>query len=272
MTKKIVAISGGENGRILDNGEATLYETEPMDREIIRLTGKEKPNFLFMVHSQASSLEVQESYYQTMKRIYGEKFGCVCQDLKSNELLDVEKVKEKINWADIIYEGGGDTEMMIKLWKDTGFDKILYDAWCSGKVISGISAGAVCWFTACSSEDPTIQNFQELTSVKCLDWLNGYFTPHCDEPGRYEITKNQLKENNLVGIMLSNCAALEIIDDKYRMIVSDSKGHNIKKAYGLKGYWRGNKYIEEEIIISNEFKDINDLLNKEMFKELEEER
>ena len=51
MTKKIVAIGGGENGRYLGNGKYREYETEPMDKEIIRLTGKENPNYLFMVHN-----------------------------------------------------------------------------------------------------------------------------------------------------------------------------------------------------------------------------
>lgn len=48
MTKKIVAIGGGENGRYLGNGKYREYETEPMDKEIIRLTGKDKPNYLFI--------------------------------------------------------------------------------------------------------------------------------------------------------------------------------------------------------------------------------
>ena len=267
MIKKIVAIGGGENGSILENGETALYETEPMDREIIRLAGKENPNFLFMVHSQ-DSLEIQESYFQTMKKIYGDKFGCNCLDLKSNELENVEKVKEKIAWADIIYEGGGDTELMINLWKDNGFDRLLYDAWNSGKVICGISAGAVCWFKSCDSEK---QN-DIPTSVECLNWFNAHFTPHCEEPGRYEATRDNLKGNGLVGIMLSDCAALEIIDNKYRLIISDSNGHNIKKAYGLKVYWSNDQYREEKINISNKFEDISKLLSKERTVDDEDER
>ncbi|MDD7132061.1 MAG: hypothetical protein PUH84_02965 [Firmicutes bacterium] len=51
MTKKIVAIGGGENGRYLGNGKYREYETEPMDKEIIRLTGKENPNYLFIYGS-----------------------------------------------------------------------------------------------------------------------------------------------------------------------------------------------------------------------------
>ena len=220
-----------------------------------------------MVHSQAS-LEIQESYFQTMKKIYGEKFGCNCRDLKSDELENIEKVKEKIAWADIIYEGGGDTEIMINLWKDNGFDRILYDAWNNGKVMCGISAGAVCWFKSCDSEK---QN-DIPTSVECLDWFNAHLTPHCEEPGRYEITRDNLQENGLVGIMLSDCAALEIIDNQYRMIISDSKGHNIEKAYGLKVYWNENEYRKEKIDFSNKFKELTTLLSKEKNLDYEEER
>lgn len=268
MIKKIVAIGGGENGRSLDNGKKMPYETEIMDREIIRLTGKEKPNFLFMVHAQAS-LESQEEYFQTMKKIYGEKFGCVCLDLKSNELDDIRKVKEKINWADIIYEGGGDTEIMIELWKNKGFDDILYNAWNDGKVICGISAGAVCWFKSCDSE----KSSNKPANVECLKWFNAHFTPHCEEHGRYETTRENLKENGLVGLILSDCAALEIIDNQYRMIVSEPLCHNIKEAYGKKVYWTDdNKYKEEIILPSREFRNITTLLSKRKKCDYENER
>ena len=96
MTKKIVAIGGGENGRYLGNGKYREYETEPMDKEIIRLTGKENPNYLFMVHAQPFNNTIEEGYFETMKKIYGDMFGCNCRYLKSTELDDMEVVKEKI--------------------------------------------------------------------------------------------------------------------------------------------------------------------------------
>ena len=263
MSKKIIAIGGGENGRYLSNGNYAEYETEPMDREIIRLTQKEKPNYLFLAHSQ-SSLGVQTSYFETMKKIYGDKFGCDCKDLKIDELDNIDLVNEKIEWADIIYEGGGDTLTMIKLWQTTGFDKILSKAWNAGKVICGVSAGAICWFTSCNSDSLIIQkgDTAKLVSVDCLNWLNAHVTPHCDEQGRYESTKEQLKENNLVGLMLSNCSAIEIIDDKYRIITSEVKCHDIKNAYAIKGYWIDNKYYEEKLDLSGEFKPLKKLLTK----------
>lgn len=253
--RKIVAIGGGENGKFAP------YDTKLIDMEIVKLTEKEKPNFLFLAHSWNSSIEVQDDYFQTMKKIYGEIFNCNCRDLKSNELKDIEVVKEKIEWADIIYEGGGDTLSMIKLWKDTGFDKILYEAWNKDKVICGISAGAVCWFKSCNSDSLTVENEKNsFINLDCLNWFPLHLTPHANEAGRRESTKKQLKENGLVGIMLSNRIALEIVDNKYRLVIDDS--NNDKKPYGIKAYWKNNTFIEEKINISSNFENINKLLNK----------
>lgn len=258
MKTKIVAIGGGENGRFLENGSQTAYETEKIDKEIIRLTNKRKPNYLFIAHAMCFSDEIQDSYYETMKKIYGEKYGCNCKHLKVNDLNNKKLVEEIIDWADIIYEGGGDTAEMIKLWKKTGFDITLKKAWYSGKVICGISAGAVCWFDSCNSDIGEMQ----FESVECLNWFNAFVTPHCDEKGRYESTKKQLKENKKVGLLLSNCSAIEIVDDKYKIISTDSNGRSFKKGYILKCYWKNNKYYEEALEESSEYKMLSELLNK----------
>ena len=79
--KKIVAIGGGENGRFLEDGSQTMYETEIMDEEIIKLTNKKNPNYLFLAHAMCFSDKIQDSYYETMKKIYGDKYGCSCKCL-----------------------------------------------------------------------------------------------------------------------------------------------------------------------------------------------
>lgn len=253
--KNLVLIGGGENGRILEDGTKTPYDTREIDEEIVRLTNKKNPNFLFLGHSIAN-LEIQESYFKTMKKIYGDIFNCNCDILRSDELTNIDLVKEKINWSDIIYEGGGDTYSMIKLWKETHFDNILIDAINDGKVISCISAGACCYFKSCNS-DSLGDTFE---SIDCLNIFNAHFTPHLDDLGRYESSKLQLRENNLVGIMLTNCCALEIIDNKYRLITS--KSDSIEKPYGIKAYWNNNEYYEEKIEQKDELKELNNLFGK----------
>ena len=253
MIKKIVAIGGGENGRFLEDGTRTLYETEIMDKEIIRLTKKKKPNYLFINHAMCFSNEIQESYYETMKKIYGEKYGCNCKHLSANDLPNKNKVKELVDWADIIYEGGGDTLLMINIWKKYGFDHILKNAWLNGKVICGISAGAVCWFNSCNSDSDN----NTFETVECLDWIDIFVTPHCDEPGRYESTKKQLKLNGKIGLMLSNCSAIEIIDDKFRVISSNCANRKFKAGFALKCFWKDEKYYEQKIKSNKYFQLIN---------------
>ena len=257
MMKKIVAIGGGENGRFLDDGSQTMYETEIMDKEIIRLTNKKTPNYLFLAHAMCFSDEIQNSYYDTMKKIYGDKYGCNCKYLKASDLYNKKLVKEVVDWADIIYEGGGDTDAMIKLWKKSGFDTILREAWHRGKVICGISAGAVCWFNSCNSDKEEMR----FESVECLNWFDVFVTPHCDEEGRYESTKSQLKENKMLGLMLSNCSAIEIVDNKYKIISGKGNGRNFEKGYVLKCYWKNNEYYEEKLEESKEYKMLGELFS-----------
>lgn len=258
--KKIVAIGGGENGRFLEDGTQTLYETEAIDKEIIRLTNKKNPNFLFLAHAMCFSEEVQDSYYETMKKIYGNKYACNCKHLKATDLTNKKLVKKLIDWADIIYEGGGDTHAMIKLWKETKFDSILKEAWSKEKVICGISAGAVCWFNSCNSDNEN----ETFDSVDCLNWLELFITPHCDEKGRYESTKHQLKENQKIGLMLSNCSAIEIIDDNYKIICDKVNSRNFKKGYALRCYWDNNKYYEENLVESDKYHKLSDFFNKDI--------
>ena len=241
----------------------TTYETAPMDEEIIRLTGKEHPNFLLLAHSQP--LERQEFYFTTMRDIYGEKYWCECKDLKSDKLTDTKYVKDIIDWADIIYEWWWDTLNMIKLWKDTWFDEVLRKAWEDGKVMCWVSAWWNCRFNKCSSDSLKIMYWPDhpLIWMDCLWFMKGLFVPHADEPGRQESVKWLLeKEENEIWLLFSNCAALEIVDDKYRIITSDASNHPAKKAYWKKTYRKDGKYIEENIDDSGEFKSLEKLYSK----------
>ncbi len=265
MSQKIVAIGGGENGRLRSDGSRAAYETRPMDGEIISLTGKKHPHFLFLAHSQL--LENQAGYFETMKSIYGGRFGCACRDLKSNELEDQEKVLELISWADIIYEGGGNTLDMIDLWKKTGFDKILYQAWLDGKVLCGVSAGANCWFQECSSDSLIIKYGpgQPLIGMECLGFLEGLFVPHADEVGREESVKEILKTKDQIGLFFSNCSALEVVDDQYRIITSNAINYGIE-AYAKRAYWEEGEYYEEKLDLSSEWKPFQELLERNISK------
>jgi len=77
--------------------------------------------------------------------------------------------------ADLIYVGGGNTPAMVAVWREFGFDRALHDAWQGGTVLSGISAGANCWF-----EDYVTDSVPGGGVRAGLGWLPGTFCPHLD--------------------------------------------------------------------------------------------
>ncbi len=250
MTKKIVAIGGGENGRVTLSGEKKPYELREIDEEIINLTGKKAPNFLFLGHAQ-TEVDFENLYFNTMKTIYGDMFGCECKTVTRADMLHLSKdrIESLVEWADIIYEGGGDTKAMFDLWKVTGLDKLLKEAWNDGKVLCGVSAGANCWFSSCSSDSLKAQlndDTAPLISVDCLGLVNAFFTPHYDAATKYtnrsQHMKEALKTKDIVGIGMSNCCAIEIIDDTYRLLRCDASNYGIE-AYEVKAFYKDCKYI-----------------------------
>ena len=49
---------------------------------------------------------------------------------------------------DVIYVGGGNTANMLAIWRVHGVDRALRRAWEAGVVLTGLSAGSICWFEA----------------------------------------------------------------------------------------------------------------------------
>ena len=49
---------------------------------------------------------------------------------------------------DMIFVGGGSVANMLAVWQVHGVDSIMRRAWQAGIVLSGVSAGAICWFTS----------------------------------------------------------------------------------------------------------------------------
>ena len=248
--KKIVAMGGGEIGRL-----GFPVETTPIDKEIMNLTGKKNPKLLFVPTASVDS----ESYYETVKKHFGENLGCKTDVLYLiNKNLSKKEISKKVFGSDIIYVGGGNTLNMMKVWRKTGVDKILKQAYEKGIVLSGLSAGSICWFRWGSSDSrKSINSKADLIKVSGLGLINALHCPHYNfEKDRKPDLKKMTRKTPCVAIAIDNCCAIEVIDDKYRIISSKSS------ANAYKVYWKANKYYEEVIKKEKEFKLLKDLLRK----------
>ncbi|MGV8169635.1 MAG: Type 1 glutamine amidotransferase-like domain-containing protein [Candidatus Nanoarchaeia archaeon] len=247
---KIIAIGGGEIGR-----PGYSIETESIDKETIKISGKKHPKLLFIPTASSDS----EGYCQVVKNYFGKRLGCNVDFLRlKREAPSKKEIEKKILSSDIIYVGGGNTLKMMNIWRKTGTDKILAKAYKKGIVLSGVSAGAICWFRYGNSDSRKFtSDSSKLIKVTGLGFIDALNCPHFDEEKhRKKDLMRMMKNTSVVAIALDSCSALEIIDDKYRIITSR------KNAKAYKVFWKTGKYNVREIKSVKEFMFLSDLLNK----------
>ncbi len=247
--KKIIAIGGGEIGR-----PGVTNETLEIDQEIIKLSGKKNPKFLFIPTASGDA----PGYIISVEDHFGKKLGCKVESL---ELIlkkyTKKELAEKILKTDIIYVGGGDTLRMMKVWRKYGVDVLLEKAMKKGIVLAGLSAGSICWFAYGNSDSARFGKNKEakMMRVRGLNFISAIHCPHYDvEVGREDSLKEMMKKNKGVAIAIDNCCAIEIIDDQYRVIKSK------KTANLYKVYWQKGKYFKEMIVVKKELQSIDKLL------------
>jgi dipeptidase E len=211
---KIVAIGGGEIGR-----PGYPIETTKIDREIIISSGKEKPTLCFLPTASNDS----ELYIQTVMEHFGKRLGCTVTWI---ELLrkrhSYTELEERVLSSDIIYVGGGNTKTMLEAWQKASLDGILVKAFEKNIVLSGISAGAMCWFKYGSSDAiVSTASHAPFIGMPCLNLIGLSLCPHFDvEKYRRPGFQYLLRETDTNGIGLDNCAAIKIEDDRFEIITS----------------------------------------------------
>ncbi len=248
--QKIVAIGGGEIG-----SPGYPVETTIIDKEIIRLTGKKSPKVLFIPTASSDSMR----YYETVHKHFGIRLGCRTDVLLLiKEKPSRKEIEQKIMTSDVVYVGGGNTQKMLRIWKSCGINKILKKAWAKGIILSGLSAGSICWFRSGTSDSRRFNNPDaDLIKVTGLGFIPASHSPHYDvEKDRRPGLKKIMQKTAGVAIAIDNCCAVEFIDDTYRVIASKPRA----KAY--KVYWKEGKYYEKEIVKRKNFSLLSDLLMK----------
>ena len=76
----------------------------------------------------------------------------------SSEQPPAREIVRKIMSSDIVYVGGGNTLLMMRIWRRFGLDKVLKGAYEAGIVLAGISAGSICWFDSGHSDSMSFYN------------------------------------------------------------------------------------------------------------------
>lgn len=200
-----------------------------------------------------------QDYYDVVKKHFTKLgFRSVTALYLSDKSLTKKQIENIILSHDAIYVGGGNTLRMMNVWRKMGVDVILKLAHERGIVLSGLSAGSICWFSYGNSGSRKFSSgSNKLVKVTGLGLIDALHFPHYDaESHRQADLMRMTKNTSKVAIALDNCTALEVVDDKYRIIKSKPT------AKARKIYWKNGGYFIKEIAVSQSYTDIGELTQK----------
>jgi len=135
---------------------------------------------------------------------------------------------------DVIFVGGGSVANMLAVWRVHGLDTIMASAWRAGIVLSGVSAGAICWFTSGTTDSfgTELRPFAD-----GLGLLAPSYCAHYDsEPGRRPLYQSLVARGTLPpGIACDDGAAAHFVDNALAEIVTDrpaARGYLVDRSDG----------------------------------------
>jgi peptidase E len=105
------------------------------------------------------------------------KLDMVSSHLTLFPMPNVPDMREHLMAQDVIWVSGGSTANLLALWRLHGLDVILRECWEAGVVLTGVSAGSLCWHVGGTTDSfgPTLQ-----TITNGLGFLPYSNSPHHD--------------------------------------------------------------------------------------------
>lgn len=209
---QIIAIGGG-------TPSTDPIQPLKMEKYLLNATQKAAPKVCFLPQASAEAMDYVVKVY--------DRFASL--GAKPSWISLFGRVKsgwqEQILDQDLIYVGGGNTRSMLALWREWKMDEVLWQAYQKGIVLSGVSAGAICWFEECITD-----SVWPLGTIEGLKFLKGSCCPHYDsEPERRPAFLSKAKAKQVIpGIALQDDTAAHFVDGVLKTIVATAEN---KKGY-----------------------------------------
>ncbi len=223
MDKQIIAIGGGGFGR---NISTCLIE-----KYILSVSNNKTPNICFLPTATGDNDSYTVRFYSLFNRLN-------CNPSHINFFKRTIDIYDHTMNQDIVFVGGGNTKSMLAVWTDWGMDNILKQAYNKGVIMSGVSAGAICWFTSGITDSWD----NKLSILPCLNFISGTCCPHYDEEAaRIPYVDKVLRQGKISDcISIEGGAAIHFINGKpYRNISFDKN----KNTYNV--YYKNNDIIQK---------------------------
>ena len=223
---QIISIGGGGFGR---NPNHPIIE-----QYILNQSKATSPNICFIPTASAEEKSYIVNFYKAFSKLD-------CTPTHLNLFERTPNLRSIMNKQDIIYVGGGNTKSMLAVWKEWKLDVLLKKAYLKGTILSGVSAGSICWY----DKGITDSWASNLSIMDCLGLVKGNNCPHYDgEKNRRPSVHEFIKTNKINSCYASDDgAAIHFKNGKIYKSISFYKN---AKSYIVKSN-ANDEIIEEEI-------------------------
>jgi dipeptidase E len=206
---QIVAFGGG--GFSMEWGNTLL------DDHVLALTGVERPRVCFLPTASGDADHYVVRFYRAFPASRCEPSHI---SLFRRE-TGVGDPGAHLLSQDLIYVGGGSLVSLLGTWRAHGLDLALHEAWRSGVVLCGGSAGSLCWFAQSVSafhEGPPTR----IDALAFLPWSNAVH--YDEETGRRNAFLDAVAEGFPPGFGVGDGAALHFVGTELAEVVSSRPG------------------------------------------------
>jgi peptidase E len=197
---------------VLGGGGFSMEASPLLDRYILDATSAARPKICFIGTASGDA----DSYLLNFYRSHS-AYDCRASHLSLIRPPQADLAALLLE-QDAIFVGGGNTRSMLALWREWSLDQSLRQAYEAGVVISGVSAGMICWFEQCLTDS----NPGRLSVINGLGWLSGGACPHYDgEAARRPSLHAIIAEQTMAAsVAADDGTALHYIDETLSCSVS----------------------------------------------------
>lgn len=252
MTKHIIAAGGDALSDI------------PLHHYIFAQSQSAKPKICFLPTASGDNEGVIKHFFSLFKQYHCEPDYLPLFHNKEAQIRDF------ILKQDIILVGGGQSKSMMGVWREWGLDKHLLEAYNNGVILSGGSAGSVCWFEECITDSFA----GKLAPMPALGFLLHSNCPHYRAHERRVAYRSAILNREIKpGYAVNDGAAIHFKDGEFLRAVNsepnassfyvniDARGKEEKIcSERLPSSWLGSRAVQDELIwCAPAFQHLNDI-------------
>jgi peptidase E len=209
----------------------------PITDYLLKLSGKTRPKICYIGTAAGDSTLWINRFYEACST-----YNVTASHLQLFKKPNYEDVRGHLLDQDIIWVAGGSTANLLAVWEVHGLMEIMAEAQAKGTILSGYSAGCICWSQGGTCDSwgdnlrPIVNKSGMLPYSMCVHYDN--------EPARRPLYLKLIEKATLpAGYAMEEGVSIHFIDGKVHKVITDTPG---QVAYYVHKDEQGNA-VEDKI-------------------------